>query len=224
VKNSEFVNDDQPPSLRGMIVRVGLRLLSATWRVRESVPDDCRDIIEREAHGIIAFWHGKMFPVWYRFRRRNYSALISASRDGELLAGYLSRSLGYTEVIRGSSSKGGSRALAEMAEVLESRTLLITPDGPRGPARSAKPGVLIAATRAAVPVVLAGWSCRWRVTLRSWDSMEIPYPFSKINFRYCRFDDSMDTSGWIDDDLLHRFDETLNRLNDRSENESRGRT
>jgi hypothetical protein len=170
-----------------IILRAGLRLLGATWRVRESIPPDCLGVVAGAEHGVVAFWHGKMFPVWYRFRSLGHAALISASRDGELLARYLERSLGYRDVIRGSTSKGGSRALAEMVGALADRSLLVTPDGPRGPAREAKPGALIAAARAARPLVLVGWTCRRSVKLGSWDGMEIPYPFSQVDFRYCKF-------------------------------------
>jgi len=197
---------------KGAILRFALRLLSATWRVREEIPDDCRAIIDGTERGIIAFWHGKMFPVWYRFRERGSSALISGSRDGELLARYLDRSLGYREVIRGSSSKGGSRALAEMVDVLSRRPLLITPDGPRGPAREGKPGVLVAAVRAGRSVILAGWSCRRSVRLNSWDSMEIPYPFSTIKFRYCKFE-------FIDHDTRNRADERKSDAEDEGRDE-----
>jgi lysophospholipid acyltransferase (LPLAT)-like uncharacterized protein len=169
------------------ILRKGLKLLSSTWRVREEIPAECASILHGEERAIIAFWHGKMFPVWYRFCHRRYAALISASRDGELLFRYLSESLGYEEVIRGSSSKGGSRALAEMTDVLGRRTCLITPDGPRGPAREGKPGALIAAQRTGLRIMLVTWSCRRTITLRSWDRMEIPYPFSLLDFRYCIF-------------------------------------
>lgn len=174
--------------LQGGILRWGLRLLSATWRYREEIPPECRPILEGREIAVVAFWHGRMLPVWYRFRGGSFAALVSGSRDGELLAGYLLRGLGYPQVIRGSSSRGGSEALAAIVEVLEERSCLITPDGPRGPAGEAKAGALVAAARAGRRVMAVGWRCRrsWRV--RSWDRMEIPYPFSKVYIRYCIFD------------------------------------
>ncbi len=173
---------------QGAILRWGLRLLSATWRYREDVPPECRGIVDGNETAAIAFWHGRMLPVWHRFRAHKGAALVSGSRDGELLAGYLRQGLGYREVIRGSSSRGGSEALAAMVAALEHRSCLITPDGPRGPAREAKAGALVAAARAGRRVLAVGWNCRRAWRLRSWDGMEIPYPFSIINFRYCIFD------------------------------------
>ncbi|MEO6047705.1 MAG: hypothetical protein ABIQ57_09530, partial [Candidatus Kapaibacterium sp.] len=59
-----------------------LRLISSTWRIREEIPDNCVDFVRGKEIAVIAFWHGKMLPVWYRFRNRGYSAVISESRDG----------------------------------------------------------------------------------------------------------------------------------------------
>ncbi len=211
------------------VLRWGLRLLGATWRYREQwvgapaadtphadvpntdVPNtDVPNTDVPNAPAVIAFWHGAMLPVWYRYRRRGATALVSASPDGALLAGYLERSLRYERVIRGSSSRGGSEALALVVEALAERPCLITPDGPRGPARQAKAGALVAAQRAGVPVVAVGWWCRRAVRLRSWDGMRIPLPFSIINFRYCIFDLSTERNHRIDDATLARFQETLN--------------
>ncbi len=177
-------------SLEGVLLRVLLRGLSATWRIREEIPPECAPLVRGEVRAVIAFWHGKMLPVWYRFRGARSCALVSASRDGGLLAEYLSDGLGYGRVVRGSSSRKGGEALSELVDALGRMSCLITPDGPRGPARRAKAGALVAAARAGVPVMLAGWECRSRRRLGSWDAMEIPYPFAKVYIRYCIFDPS----------------------------------
>jgi lysophospholipid acyltransferase (LPLAT)-like uncharacterized protein len=182
------MGDDLGHRLRTRVLTLLLRGLSATWRFRETVPPECAPVLDGRARGVVAFWHGKMLPVWYRFRGPRTGALVSMSRDGALLADYLKRGLGYGRVIRGSSSRSGGEALREMVELLGERTCLITPDGPRGPLHRAKPGALIAASRAGVPVVLAGWECRRVTVLRSWDRMEIPHPFARIDIRYCIFD------------------------------------
>lgn len=205
-------------SLKAWLLRIGLRLLSASWRFREEIPEDCREILAGREVAVIAFWHGKMFPIWYRFRGGSAAALVSGSRDGELLAGYLERGLKYAKVIRGSSSRGGSEALAEMVMALQGRSCLITPDGPRGPAHQAKAGALIAASRSGRNVLLAGWSCHRKLILNSWDRMEIPYPFSTINFRYCKISPAnpsnthQETPIHINETQLLLFNQTLNKL------------
>jgi lysophospholipid acyltransferase (LPLAT)-like uncharacterized protein len=208
-----------------LLARWLLRLLAATWRIREVVPDECRSILVGEELAVIAFWHGGMLPVWFRFRKRGAAALISSSRDGEILARYLDSSLGY-QVIRGSSSRGGGEALASVVKSLENRSCLITPDGPRGPARQAKAGALIAAQRSGRRVLLAGWHSNRCWKFGSWDSMAVPIPFGQVEFRYCIFDlphhtQSTSTTAnaechppdqWIDNDELARFSETLDTL------------
>lgn len=164
-----------------------LRGASSTWSITEDIPEDCSAILAGKQIAVIAFWHSLMLPLWFNLRRLQPSALVSRSSDGEILARYLA-SIGYSRVLRGSSSSDGSRALAECVEALDHSSLLITPDGPRGPARVAKPGAMIASLRAGVPLVVAGWSSRRSVHFRSWDRMQAPLPFSVIRVRYRRFD------------------------------------
>ena len=91
---------------------------------------------------------------------KGFRCLISEHRDGELIA-RIAESLGF-RTVRGSTSRGASRALVGLARELEAgHDVAITPDGPRGPARSFAPGALIAAQRANAPVIAVG--CRGRV-------------------------------------------------------------
>jgi len=149
-----------------------LRLLASTWRVsihgtKPSTP--C----------VVAFWHDEMLPVWHAFRGTGAAGLTSSSSDGDLLAQLL-KDWNYS-VIRGSSSQGGKEALNAMVESAAAHVVLVTPDGPRGPRHECKPGAILAAQRARVPLVL----CRVRmsratVLQRSWDRFRIPHPFSRI--------------------------------------------
>lgn len=163
---------------------------------------------------VVVFWHGRMIPVWYRFRG-DAAAVVSASADGELLADYLERTLGYAVVIRGSSSRGGGEALAAMVEQLKERRVLITPDGPRGPLHRAKPGALVAAQRSSRPVLCCSWIASRAFALGSWDRMEIPYPFAKVEFRYCKFNlPIINIPQPIDPSTLQSFDSALCELTD----------
>lgn len=135
--------------------------------------------VERENKlPIYAFWHDRMFLGFYFFRHRGIRALISQSRDGELLTRVIEK-LGY-KAIRGSSSKGGSGALAEMARSMsEGRAAAITVDGPRGPRHKAKIGPVILAKRTGNPIVpFVVKPERFRTT-KSWDRMQIPMPFAR---------------------------------------------
>lgn len=168
------------------IVRVGswvIRLLGASWRIR-LVNDTPSTVVRRAKQPVIfALWHGEMLPLLYHHRAQGVAVLISEHRDGELIARIAER-FGF-RTIRGSSSRGATRALVGLVRALEAgHDVAITPDGPRGPARSFAPGALVAAQRGGVPVIpMAVTATRaWR--LRSWDRFLIPKPFSRVTIAY----------------------------------------
>ena len=110
---------------------------------------------------------------------RKGAALISASRDGDLLAD-LVRRFGF-DVVRGSSSRRGAAAMLQLADVIRrGRDAVITPDGPRGPAYQIGGGIVFLAQKsgaAVVPIHMEYESC-WR--LKSWDRFILPRPFSTV--------------------------------------------
>jgi lysophospholipid acyltransferase (LPLAT)-like uncharacterized protein len=132
---------------------------------------------------IFTLWHGHLLPLLMRHRYENVSILISEHRDGEIIARIAER-IGY-RTVRGSSSRGGERALLGLARVLqEGGDIAVTPDGPRGPARQFAPGALVAAQRGGGTIlpIAASASRAWR--LRSWDRFLIPKPFARVTVAY----------------------------------------
>lgn len=130
-----------------------------------------------------ALWHNRLliFPLVLRrfFSNRDGAALISASRDGDLLSDAIHR-FDY-DVVRGSSSKLGASGLLQLSDVLASkRDVVITPDGPRGPAYEIGPGLVFLAQKTGAPVLPINmeYSSCWRI--KSWDRFIIPKPFSKV--------------------------------------------
>jgi lysophospholipid acyltransferase (LPLAT)-like uncharacterized protein len=158
--------------------------MAATWRLRRLVPDPARfPPLPAGAGRIYAFWHGQMLPVIALHRREAVAVLISTHRDGERLARVAKR-FGFGS-IRGSTTRGGATALRAMHRALAGGVrVVITPDGPRGPAKRFAPGVLIAAQRAGVPIVLAAASVDRQWRLRTWDRFIIPRPFARITVAY----------------------------------------
>jgi hypothetical protein len=158
--------------------------LGATWRIRLINAEGSVERLRREHRPIVfALWHGDMLPLLYHHRNEGVSILISEHRDGELIA-RIAESLGF-RTVRGSTTRGASRALVGLARELGAgHDVAVTPDGPRGPARSFAPGALIAAQRARAPVVAVavGAGRAWR--LRSWDRFLIPKPFSSVRIAY----------------------------------------
>jgi lysophospholipid acyltransferase (LPLAT)-like uncharacterized protein len=126
---------------------------------------------------IFAFWHdGLLAPLVIRTKVR---VLISEHADGELIA-QVCKHLGFG-VIRGSSARGGLRALLEMIRTAhEPAHLGITPDGPRGPRRELQAGTIMVASQTGIPVLPfgVGFSRVWRAP--SWDRFAVPCPFSTL--------------------------------------------
>ncbi len=136
-----------------------------------------------EGRFIGVFWHGKMLAGWYLFKNHNPAALVSLSPDGELLVKLL-KAWNY-RVIRGSSHREGSKALEDMINTANNeKNIIITPDGPTGPARKFKAGAVITAKKTGLPLLLCGIGYSKKFTLKSWDSFELPVPFSRVRVEF----------------------------------------
>ena len=133
---------------------------------------------------VFAFWHQTMLTCAHRFRNKGIAILISRSFDGELIARTVEL-LGFVAV-RGSSSRGGATALKQMAEAYTAgHRCAFTADGPRGPARIAKPGPVQLAQLCQAKWIgcyHANPSRAWH--LKSWDSFMIPKPFATVTFAW----------------------------------------
>ena len=169
-----------------LLTRIGVgvvHLLGRTWRIKADNEAPWRHLRAGGKPIIFAFWHGQMLPLLYAHRRQGVTVLISEHGDGELIA-RIASSLGY-RTLRGSTSRGAARALIEMTKAIEQGAeLAITPDGPRGPARSVAPGAVTVAQRTGVPIIPVGVFVRAGWHLKSWDRFVIPRPFSRIHIVY----------------------------------------
>ena len=176
---------DLPFSARAAVFGGGiaLRALASTWRYRVIGGESLERLRANNVPFIFSLWHGQLLPLIWHHHGERVAILVSEHRDGELIA-RLAKSIGY-RLIRGSSSRGGERALLALAkELREGREVAVTPDGPRGPARSYAPGALIAAQRTGAPIlpIAAHADSAWR--LSSWDNFMIPKPFAKVTVAY----------------------------------------
>ena len=167
------------------LIAFGFRLLQLWARTLRFEIEDRAGVVGRRVteNYIGALWHNRLLVFPFVLRRflpqRHGAALISASRDGDLIADVVKR-FGY-DVIRGSSSRMGASAILQLAEVLASgRDVVITPDGPRGPAYELGPGIIFLAQKsgAAVAPMNLEYSHCWR--LGSWDRFIVPRPFAKV--------------------------------------------
>ena len=128
---------------------------------------------------IMAFWHGRILPATYYFRRRGIVVITSENFDGEWIAGIIER-FGYGTA-RGSTSRGGRKALLQLTrDMAAGKPAGFTIDGPRGPARVAQPGAVWLAKATGNPVLPFHLEASRHWTLKSWDRTQIPKPFATV--------------------------------------------
>jgi len=142
-----------------------------------------RTVVGQGAPFVLLSWHEALLPVLWHHRRLGIAALVSEARDGEYLA-RLAQTLGY-RLIRGSSTRGGTRALRDAIQALRRGIPVgLTPDGPRGPRRVVKAGAVAAAERGRAVVVPVHAEARpaWRAG--SWDRFLVPPPFAQVRLAY----------------------------------------
>jgi lysophospholipid acyltransferase (LPLAT)-like uncharacterized protein len=163
----------------GVLGRFILRVWGITSRIEVLGEDEYRKVKKAKKPIILIIWHGRLMLVPYFFRNRGLAALVSPSRDGEIIS-QIGLGWGY-RVIRGSSSHSVVRAwVALRQELRKGGELIITPDGPRGPGRRLKPGCLKLAQDTGAVLIPWSFSASRKKFLRSWDRFLFFYPFSRI--------------------------------------------
>jgi lysophospholipid acyltransferase (LPLAT)-like uncharacterized protein len=129
---------------------LAIRLIGPTLRFSESIEQGGPEKTHLDP-SIKVFWHRCVFPATYFYRNRGIAVMTSQSFDGEYIARIIER-FGFPAV-RGSSSRGGVRALLGMHKVLDQgSSVAFTIDGPRGPLYVAKPGPVLLARNTGVPI------------------------------------------------------------------------
>lgn len=129
---------------------------------------------------IYSFWHNRLLYLAYLYRGKRVGVMVSTHRDGEYIAAIMKKL--KLVPIRGSSTRGGVRALIEMINYIKNSgyDAGFTPDGPRGPKYEIQPGVLISAQKTGAPILPIAWNAKHRIVLNSWDNFIIPLPFNKF--------------------------------------------
>jgi lysophospholipid acyltransferase (LPLAT)-like uncharacterized protein len=165
-----------------LISAVGYRLVSAlgaTLRWRTEGLEQFDAIVKGGRQPIMAFWHGRILPATYYFRRRGIVVITSENFDGEWIAGIIER-FGYGTA-RGSTSRGGGKALLQLTRDLAAgKPAGFTVDGPRGPAEIAQPGAVWLAKATGHPVLPFHLEADRHWTLDSWDRTQIPKPYATV--------------------------------------------
>lgn len=158
-----------------------IRLLGMT--LRREIEGPAGEVNASKEPVIFVLWHNQILvsPFLWRkmFPRRKVVVLASASKDGAVLAS----AVGVFKVgaVHGSSSRRGAAALVALRRAAkEGKDLVFTPDGPRGPKYQLQPGVIKIAQTTGLPVVGLRFQYRSHWTLKTWDSFQVPKPFSRV--------------------------------------------
>jgi lysophospholipid acyltransferase (LPLAT)-like uncharacterized protein len=160
-------------------------MLASSWRIQLVHEERWRGLYEAKRPHVFLLWHEALLPLLWQHRNQGVAIVVSEARDGQYLSD-LAATLGY-RAVRGSSTRGGTRALlGAVRELQAGRSVAFTPDGPRGPRRELKPGVVAAAQRGSGVIVPihAEADRAWR--LDSWDRFMIPKPLARVRITYGR--------------------------------------
>jgi lysophospholipid acyltransferase (LPLAT)-like uncharacterized protein len=155
-----------------------IHLIGRTVRWQSVGDAHLQQIYDCGKRAIFTFWHGRIFPSTYYWRNRGIVVMTSMNLDGEAIAQCIQR-FGYGAA-RGSSSRGGLRALAEMIRLGRAgRDTAFTIDGPRGPRYVAKQGPVLLALKTGAAIFCFHIAMQHRIQLNSWDHFQIPLPFTR---------------------------------------------
>jgi len=160
---------------------------------------------------IYSFWHRCILPACWHYRGRDIGVMTSQSKDGE----YIARTIEHFDFIpvRGSSSRGGARALLEMRKLVEAgHTVAFTIDGPRGPKYVAKPGPVLLAKSTQKPMLVFHYAVDRAWILKTWDEFMIPKPFARVLLRVSRY---MFVPPNADEPTMQRYHQELQAALDR---------
>jgi lysophospholipid acyltransferase (LPLAT)-like uncharacterized protein len=169
--------------LAGNLGPLLLRSLGVTLRVRRLGLENIEAAREIAGNILFVVWHARLLPLTYIHRNEGINVLVSTHQDGEYIARVI-HGMGFG-TSRGSSTRGGIRALRELIQAAGRQAdLAVTPDGPRGPRETVRPGAVYLAKRLGLPVIPIGVSSKPCIRLRSWDRFMIPLPFARCTVVY----------------------------------------
>lgn len=160
-----------------------IKIISQTIRFETEGAEHLEAVKRAGKVPIYTIWHNRIFLGTYYLKKRGIVVITSQSFDGEYIARFLTR-FGFGTV-RGSSTRGGVGALVEMIRVMKKGlATAFTIDGPKGPRYVAKSGACLLAKKTGNPILPISVAAKKFWTVRSWDQLQIPKPFSRARFFY----------------------------------------
>lgn len=211
--------------LAGRLLRLLILAIGGTCRLEIVAGADVLARLRAEKQPVIlSFWHNRIvLAVHFLYRRLHQAGLpltllTSQSRDGELVTQVV-KSWGI-EAVRGSATRGGLQGLRAVHRAITRQNLspVMVPDGPTGPLYHFKVGVAVLAQTTGAPILPIGFAARSTWTLRSWDRLQVPRPFTRLAVA---IGEPRTLPPRLADDALEReratLEETLNQLTRRAE-------
>lgn len=168
-----------------LLIKSVTATLRMTWRDESGIIGKSNEPI------LFCLWHNRLalaMKIYSDYVQKHHpgaglAALISASKDGAMLAAVLSRF--GVQPVRGSSSRRGPQSLVELVSWTRKGYLAaITPDGPRGPRYQVQEGIISLAQLTGLAVVPVSTHLHGKILLKSWDQFQVPVPFSRCEVRF----------------------------------------
>ena len=178
-----FKNKRNVPPWLAWLAACVVRLVAWTYRVRYTGPKPIEEIMVADEPQVVAIWHNRLLflpALAPTCVLRKCTVLISASRDGGYISAFI-RFFGM-DIVRGSSTHGATGALRGLLRAAENgKNTVLTVDGPRGPKYSIHSGVVAIARMKNIKVIPLALNARRKWQLKSWDRLQIPWPFSRVD-------------------------------------------
>jgi lysophospholipid acyltransferase (LPLAT)-like uncharacterized protein len=203
--------------LVGILGSALILLLGKTWKIKIIGQEKVDEIRSQGKRVCYALWHGRLLALTYTHRNQGTRILISQHRDGEFISRIVER-MGYSPA-RGSSTRGGVKAVLDMVKNSKNYDLAITPDGPRGPRHRVQAGAAYISSRSGLALIPISCSAHPAWILKSWDRFMIPKPFSRVVIMIAN---PITISPQVDEQELHRksslLEQTLVELTRQADN------
>lgn len=216
---SSAIRSEPAQRVFGYLVAGLMWLFHLTVRWERRIDPETQALLDAGRPLILCMWHGRMFFLSGGWPKppRMLGVLASAHRDGQLIARG-ARAFGY-ETVLGSSRRGGATALRGISRLLgRGITVVVTPDGPKGPRMRFKAGAVKAAQMTGAPLVALTGSARPRKVFATWDRFCLPFPFARA---VIHFGPPITVPREADAETLERCrrdaEESLNRLTNAAE-------
>ena len=165
--------------LTGMLGAWILRTWACSQRVRYHMFDPSVDPRRSHCRCIYVCWHECLLIPVGLFARKDITVLASRNHDAEWIS-QIMLWLG-SSVVRGSTTRGGMRAIRELLRSARRTSLATAVDGPHGPRRCVQTGVIYLAWKTGLPIAPFGYGYRQPWWARSWDQFILPCPFERAS-------------------------------------------